>query len=661
MAFDLSTARPVQGQKKGGFDLSTAKPVQSAQSTTQPANAEDRVPPSLRGEIPFSSDTNPIKQTLQGMSLGFADELGSAAAALAAKVRDPQGVDLREAYTDIRDTVRSQDDAYRQENPGKALAFNVLGGGLTAAPVFNSLRGATVAGGISGAGYSNETTPGGLAIDTAIGATAGAVLQKALQLGGNYVQTKIAQRGGMANLLDETGQIKPDIIDAVEEGVASGRIAVDEATQTIDELQGSLSPEAMRRYNLFKQRGVTPLRANITQATDDFRQLQDGVKQSGKLAETVAEQDEQMIGAVRQGIDDIAPRATNVQETNANVFNVVDSITGEYEDVVTAAYKTARESLSGQKNVRYSNLLNRLRENIGNETKSGGIISSIRQELKNRGIMSKGWADDRLTDVETAEGIRQALNKLYDKKQPFGNMVIRDLKEALDEDVAAAAGPDAFKGARAANVRLKTLIQRSRRDARDTTNGGFLEDVLNNKIPEEKIVPRLLTGRDDDFLKFKQFLLEDAGEGGAQAWNDVKAHVLRDALESATSTMGKGEKGQILFNSRLFANRLNNLKATKKYNSLFSAQEQKMIEDITEIGWLRVPQRSVQSGSGPTGFAVNELRRDILNRLDGSGGLIERVLGYAGSRSAESAQLNPLKQTAKAMATKPPLKTPSKQ
>jgi hypothetical protein len=253
------------------------------------------------------------------------------------------------------------------------------------------------------------------------------------------------------------------------------------------------------------------------------------------------------------------------------------------------------------------------------------------------------------------------LNGLYDKKQPFGNKVIRELKEALDSDVAAVAGDDAFKSARQANIRLKSLIQRNRRDARDTTNGGFLEDVLNNKIPEEKIVPRLLRGRDDDFLKFKQFLTEDSGNPGIQAWNDIKAEVLRDALESATSTMGKGEKGQILFNSRLFSNRLQNLKSGKKYGNLFTAQEQSMIDDIAEIGWLRVPQRSVQSGSGPSGFSVNELRRDILSRIDGSSGLFERALNYIGSRGDEAAQMNPLKETAKAMATRPPLRTPSKQ
>ena len=77
--------------------------------------------------------------------------------------------------------------------------------------------------------------------------------------------------------------------------------------------------------------------------------------------------------------------------------------------------------------------------------------------------------------------------------------------------------------------------------------------MIDNKIPEEKIVARLLTSRGDDFAAFKRFLIEDSGPQGVQAFDDIKAQVLRGALEKATNTMGKGEKGQVIFSKKLFS------------------------------------------------------------------------------------------------------------
>jgi hypothetical protein len=293
-----------------------------------------------------------------------------------------------------------------------------------------------------------------------------------------------------------------------------------------------------------------------------------------------------------------------------------------------------------------------LKDNLGGESKSQGVISALRGDLKQRGLLVKGWKPNRRSDVPAAEEIRQHLNQLQDPAQPYGNTLIRKLKEALDDDVQAAVGEDVFKAARQANIKLKTLIQRGSRNKRDRSRGGFLEDVLNNKIPEEKIVQRLMSGRDDDMLKFKQFLAEEAGEPGKAAWQDIKAQVLRDALESATSTQGKKEGGQAVFNSRLFKNAFKNMRKNKKFDTLFGSEEQSLIDDIGEIGWLRIPQGNVYTGSGASGFSIDQFKHEIFKRLDAPSGPGERLWNFAVNRSDVNRQMNPLKETAEFIARK---------
>jgi len=274
---------------------------------------------------------------------------------------------------------------------------------------------------------------------------------------------------------------------------------------------------------------------------------------------------------------------------------------------------------------------------------SGGVISSLRGVLQNKGLITQdaivkkqmhgrtveiGGDIDinkrgaRITEqglrkltVKEAEEIRQHLNSLYDSVTPQGRRLIRELKDAIDEDVSGAVGADVFKEARAAKITFQQMIERGRRNKFDKTAGGFLEDVIDNKIPEEQITRRLIGGRDDDFMKFKSFLNDDAGPAGQQAWDDIRAQVLRGAIDKATSTMGKGEGGQGVFNVRLFKNELKRLQDSKKYPELFNVDERKMIADIIEIGNLRIPVSMVQQGKGPTELAVNELRKGIMKKI----------------------------------------------
>jgi len=495
-----------------------------------------------------------------------------------------------------------------------------------------------------------------------VGTMAGAILAPASLA---VTASKLAPAKGA--IQSESGEITPDSMAKIQQLFTSG---ADEATvnqRIAAELtnSGVLTPEQASRFNLFTSRGIRPTRADVTQNTSDFRELQDAVKKSGPVAQAVAEQDEQLFKLVRDGVENIGPSSSNIVETNNRVFSAVDKTVTDLDNKVFEAYSAAREVAKGQPRVTLENTLKTLNDSRGSENITGGVISAMRGILKNKGLLRAGENIDinkrgartgadqtRKLTVTEAEEIRQSLNQLFDSATPQGKRVIRALKDSIDEDVAAAVGDDIFKEARQAKVNFHSKIERGRRNKFDATKGSFLEDIIDNSIPEEKIVPRLISGRDDDFIAMKRFLTKDAGPEGLQAFNDIKAQVLRGALDKAI-TQGKTEGGQAVFNANSFKRELEGLRKTKKWGELFNKDEQKLIDDIIEIGRLRIPQRAVAQGSGPSAGAIQEvskeIRRDIVKAIPLVGEKAQALIDALTSSGAAKRQLNPLKETSQAI------------
>ncbi len=601
-----------------------------------------------------------FREGLQGLTFGLSDEAGAAAAAMAAKIT--QGVDFADAYRDILARIRTDQSQFREENPKTAIAANVVGGAGLGIPALAKKSGAAAAGAIAGFGFS-EDEGAELAIDAGLGALlglGGQVLFSSLGRAGQAAFRRLANRG--VAVTDDAGRITEDAISALQDEFARKGISQDDAQAILKEFDDVLTPEQLARAKKFTDRGVTPLRANITQATDDFRGLQEASKASSELSDVVAQQNVQLADEVTRNIDRIRPAAQNVVETNANVFSVVDDVVTRADDAVSQAYAQARAAAPGERVVRYSNLTNKLKENLGKDRATGGVPSALRQDLRNKGVLTKGFDAKGRTTVETAEEVRQQLNALFDPSNPRGNVLVRELKDALDEDVAAAVGEDIFAGARQQKISLQRLIERGRRNKFDKSQRGFLEKVISNEIPEEQIVKKLLTGRDDDFVKFKTFLTRESGEQGQQAWQDIQAQVLREALDAATTTAGKAEGGVHVFNPNKFAQKFANLKRTGKYNELFEPDVRDMIDDVIEIGFLRTPQQLVQSGKGPSGFAIGEVKNEIL-RIVPMGDKVADLLERSAVRRTAQQQLNPTRGTERALrgARRPSSRTQDRQ
>lgn len=640
------------------------------QGTVQRVLAENKDPHILSG-IPAMAK--------QGATLGFADEIEAGIAAGYAKAFGGEATEnsrFMDLYQQARDRIRSNNKRYRDAHPAASLATEIGAGIVTArspttgvykalgkaSPIVRNAVTGAIPGAVAGAGYSEGVTLGDVAADTMKGAGLGAAFGAAAPAALDRMSVAFRQMIGKPKIqvFDDAGQFTSEAIDQLDEMVRAGRVTQDDAQNMIRKNlvdEGVLTAEQAARFNLFRRRGVDPVRSDISQRTDDFVETQSALKRSGPVADRVADQNQQITRAVDDQIQKLNPITTNEPETNAVVYGVIDKVVTSLDDEVTKAYGAAREASRGQPLITLNRFAKAISDNRGSENATGGVVSFARQILQNKGLEKVGTKIDinkrgarttgqqlkKLT-VQEAEEIRQGLNSLHDSVSPMGRRLIRNLKNAIDDDVEAITGADLFEGARQAKTHFHQTIERARRNKFDKSSSSLLEDIIDNKVSEEKIFTRLKTARDDDFLKFREFLI-NSGDEGAQAWGNIKAQVLRDALNKAIGTMGKGEGGRQVWNARSFQNSLATLRKTKKFDALFNADEQALIDDIIEIGRLRVPPSLVQQGKGPTELAVEKLRTKILGAIPIVGDGAQDLLEAVAARKADNRILDATRET----------------
>ena len=167
------------------FDAPAANPFDQFDAAPAPTPAAP-APEAEDAPVPERNWYDPVRATLQGMTLGASDEIGSGAAAVGAGVGklfetgSPSAAwdETTAAYDDIAQTVQDQRKQYEAAHPGEALALNLAGGLAT---------------GGAGAGRS--------AAATALGRTASNVAKAgAIGTGAGYASGDIGNRGTSAGV-----------------------------------------------------------------------------------------------------------------------------------------------------------------------------------------------------------------------------------------------------------------------------------------------------------------------------------------------------------------------------------------------------------------------------------------------------------------------------
>lgn len=369
---------------------------------------------------------------------------------------------------------------------------------------------------------------------------------------------------------------------------------------------GRISPEVLQRTADFRALGME---GTLGASTRDprlwqFEQNTSGVPgRAGQLLTDRFVADNQ---ALTRSARDLASRTGGQAGTPYGAGDRArQELLKKYDEMqaeVGGMYNDIRRSVGEQTGMRPERLLTML-DDLADEAASEPVVSSVRNRLKRLGgmpskeepkalvlgadgkpLVTSEAPGGKLT-VTQAEELRKFIGRLSDGNDPSVQRIKKELVDALDDDVFATRGADAFAAARA-----KARERFSMYGARP------LKALTEGKLVEDKIVGNITSMPVRDLEAWKNAMLSASPAGpsqGGAAWNDLRRQVLEGAIDSATAS-GK-------FLGRKFSDALDKI-GPERLMILFSPQEVAQLETIRRAAWnttVEVPFSRVNySGTG---------------------------------------------------------------
>lgn len=489
-----------------------------------------------------------------------------------------------------------------------------------------------------------------------VGAIGGAVAPHIVR-GISSVVTRLAKKP-MQVMVD--GKFTDEALEFLEKA----QIAPDDLNrQTMNELRrvGALTREQAERFNLFKEFDprLEPTQAQLTRTATDFVGQQQAAKLSGVMREGLEQQE----AIIRENVDGMITsfggRAVDSVDASNALARVTQDRINAADEAVSAVYIAVRESLADAKVVRAERLAKTLRSYASDDPATAGMLSAIKGDLVRRGILSE---TDRLqgrVSVEVAERVRQNINAIIADNPQMRSRVGRALKDALDEDVAAAVGDDAFKPARAAKAKLERSLERARRTRRDAGPDTLLEKVVENRVNPDQLIPEIMARtkyRAEDVEQFVAFLKSgDAGDiqQGMEALHELRSGIVRELLAKANVGTNVTESGIPMFSGAKFAQALDAM-GDRKLRAIFDDEQLTLLGRLRRVGELRTPLPGTALGTGPSGLAVEMLGDKVTNLADkatfGFASAVRQLTRTRQEVAAARAMLAPAQPTEKALA-----------
>lgn len=542
----------------------------------------------------------------------------------------------------------TQDDEFRdelKELPGFSrgrLVGQVGLGSVIPGGVAGGVAKRLVTGAAGGAVGNAVTTGPGESIgeNAALGATIGAIAPFAVNAVASVVR-RIA--GRRINPVNDSGELSDEVLDLLEQNRVSPESLAGDVSRQL-EADGVLNADEAARFNLFQEvLGESPTRAQATRSASDFQTQQELTKGSGAINDKLAQQDAGLGRAVDDQIQSTGSTAVRQGEefepivVGESVQQAVLRPQLELDAEISDLYRAARESGAPGEGVSAARLSALSRRYEGQDRISGGVTSAVRSELSARGIINAEGAVVGRVTVNDAEELRIAINTLHQSASPRGRQLIREFKEALDDDVMSFAGEDIFSQARQARRRFSARMERGRLSKFDASSKSIVKDILENKLEADDILKKVssATTKRADLDQLVTFLRQNGGE---QAVSDLKAGVLSELLQKATSSNTRNSADGAIFNGNSFAKAIRSFNGQGgKLRGLFSADELRQLNKIREVGELRIPVQGTQQGLGPSAAAIRGVGAKLLEAIPGANilsGLAAQGRNIAAERSA---------------------------
>lgn len=455
------------------------------QSAPSPPGASTTAP-GIPGasEPPLSQEGTFLDAIGQGLTLGFADEVGGALAGLgqvgANALGFGDGQTFGEAYTERRDQKRANAAGFAERNPISSFALNTVGGlavpglgvgGQAARGTLGLARAAGVGaltGGLGGIGSSDAETFDGVVEDATLGALTGGVTAGALKGAGDVLGAASSRVFGGPGVTNPTsaraaGQASKAASKAASKvaskagrsGQAPRNSRYLQDVQALDDAGVRLTP-GQRTGNKYQQAAET------TQSETIF---------GGSLADTFDQQGTEVRSALMKmagfADDDIAD-------------GVIDRVTiGNAKDRFAERYAEALGDVPVELDT------DAFEDAVSRVAKDNLALLPFEQKSTLTGVIEdfKGLVESDPIDGQTYQRIRSRLGALERQTAGSNGVISRlygDLKGALDDTFAASAGDDvsAIKRAIDTDYRNFKVLEKAASSAGADVAGG--EPTIRN-------------------------------------------------------------------------------------------------------------------------------------------------------------------------------------
>jgi len=425
------------------------------------------------------------------------------------------------------------------------------------------------------------------------------------RIGGAFIRRAFGKEPAGA-IIDSAGNPSKELLEALKkEGVEYSDL-VDQAAS----LSKTADPDQAARKAILESEGLTPTKAQITRDAADFQAQQEAAKTSGRVRDAIEDQDRALTTRFQSAVVGTGGEAG--QPTNT-VFDALTSKATDLDSKVGSLYKRAREQAAGAQNVDFSLLARKLSDSIGSDTKAGGNVTAVIGEMKRLGLVDDDLNVTGKATVEASEDLRAFINTLYDPQNGFGNLLGRQMKDALDDDVFRASGKDIFNQARTAKREFEQELARSGLSKFDSRKQNLVRDILENKINPDTFINDVVRSkrwRPEDIQQLKSYV--GTTEAGKQALMDMKADVMDDIFSRSFIGPEDAQGFQALSRDKL-EKAINGI-GDKKLSVIFDTGEVKFLKKMMAVAKIREPVRGTQQGLGPSAQAVGgveKLIRDI--------------------------------------------------
>jgi hypothetical protein len=571
------------------------------------AQPQQELPPGFVGGDAPLVDTQEDIGALEAAAIGAGRGITKIGRALGfAEQEDPRVTESFQELEELRPI-----STFVGEVAGESAPFllpGVAAGGITA---LGARAGATAALGATegaliarGEGRDVAEQIGGAGLGGLIAGTLELALPRISRLG-NKVIRRILNKAPDGAVVDASGNPSQEFVAALQQ---SGKTFDDVVAEVNEELiDEGLDPTQVSRKAFLESQGLQPSKAQVTRSAADFQAQQEAAKTSTRARELLERQEAVLTSRFNNAVLDTGGDAATPTST------VTDALVGKattLDEEISTLYTAAREAAPGEKNIKFNFLTQKLKDLAPSNRRAGGNIEAVVGDLQSKGVLSDKMKVTGKIDVEAAEDVRKLMNELFDPQNGFGNGVLRELKDALDDDVFMAAGRDVFQQGRAAKRDFEKELSRAKVSKFDNRKANLVRDVLENKIDPDRFSESVVFSkkyRATDVQQLKDYISTD--EAGKAAFDDLRADVV-ETIKNRSFIGPLDDAG----NKALSRDRLEKSLASvgsEKMKVLFTPDERKFFDNMLQAAKLREPVRGTALGRGPSAQAISRLEQSL--------------------------------------------------